>query len=148
LSPAIRAERLLALTLSDLRRLARGAYSGSLDAWQSLGVARLLAMPDQAQPVERSELFAAVSVGREIARLRSVAPRFVKSADVDVALAAFAEGRSREAKERLLQIDGQLAVLPPVKAQSWVVLRLRASLLAICDQLGEFGPYFDSEPIQ
>jgi uncharacterized membrane protein YccC len=148
LSPAMRTRRLLALMLADLRRLAVRASPERIDDWESCGVARLLAMPDQAQPAERSELFAAVSVGKEIMRLRSLAPRFVKSADVDVALAALAEGRSGEASQRLKQIDHQLAVLPPVRARSWTVLRLRASLLAICDQLGEFAPYFDSEPIR
>jgi uncharacterized membrane protein YccC len=148
LSPAIRTRRLLALTLADLRRLAVRARPGRQDDWQSHGESRLLAMPDQAPPVERSELFAAVAVGREIVRLRRVAPRFVEDAAVDAALTALAEGRSGEASERLRQIDRQVAVLPPVKGRSRVVLSLRASLLAICNQLGEFAPYFDSEPIR
>ncbi|MFZ0602670.1 MAG: FUSC family protein, partial [Roseiarcus sp.] len=46
LSPAIRARRLLALTLADLRRLARQAEPGRQSDWESRGVARLLAMPD------------------------------------------------------------------------------------------------------
>ena len=47
-SPAIRTRRLLALTLADLRRLAKRAPSGRReDEWESRGVARLLAMPEQ-----------------------------------------------------------------------------------------------------
>ena len=69
LSPAIRTQRLLALTLADLRRLARRASPGKQDDWESRGVARLLAMPDKAEPVERAELAAAVAVGKEIVRL-------------------------------------------------------------------------------
>ncbi len=94
LSPAIRTRRLLALTLADLRRLAKRASPGRQDDWESRGVARLLAMPGQAEPVERAELAAAVAVGKEIVRLRHVAPRFVPGAAVDAALAALAEGRS------------------------------------------------------
>ena len=54
LSPAIRTRRLLALTLADLRRLAKRASPGRQDDWESRGVARLLAMPDEAEPVERA----------------------------------------------------------------------------------------------
>ena len=101
LSPAIRARRLLALTLADLRRLARQAEPGRQSDWESRGVARLLAMPDKAQPVERAELAAAVAVGKEIVRLRHVAPRFVPAVVVDAALSAFAQGRRGETVERL-----------------------------------------------
>ncbi len=95
LSPAIRTRRLLALTLADLRRLAKRASPGRQDDWQSRGFARLLAMPEQADPVERAELVSAVCVGKEIMRLRRVPPRFVPSSAVDAALQALAEGRSR-----------------------------------------------------
>src|SRR5271166_4895054 len=90
LSPAIRTSRLLALTLADLRRLAKRASPGRHDDWESRGIARLLAMPEQAEPVERAELVAAVAVGKEIVWFRRVAPRFVPSAAVDTALAALA----------------------------------------------------------
>jgi len=143
LSPAIRTQRLLALTLADLRRLAKRASPGRQDDWESRGVARLLAMPDQAEPVERSQLVAAVAVGKDIVRCRAVAPRFLPAAAVDGALQALAEGRSGEAMERLKDIDRQLAALPRTEASSRIVLRLRASILAISGQLAEFASYFD-----
>jgi uncharacterized membrane protein YccC len=77
--PPIRARRLLALTLADLRRLAGRAAPGRLDAWEGRGFARLLAMPDEAQPVQRAELVSIVAVGKEILRLRRAAPRFIAS---------------------------------------------------------------------
>src|SRR5208283_4308925 len=105
LSPAIRTSRLLALTLADLRRLAKRAPSRRWeDDWESRIVARFLAMPEQAEPVERAELVAAIAVGNHIVRLRRVAPRFVPGAAVDTALQALAEGRSGEASERLKDI--------------------------------------------
>jgi len=148
LSPAIRTRRLLALTLADLRRLAKRASPGRQDDWQSRGVARLLAMPEQAEPVERAALVAAVAVGKEIARLRRVAPRFVPGAAVDAALQALAEGRSGEAIERLKDIDRLLAALPRAGPASRILLRLRAGVLAISGQLGEYAPYFDDRPIR
>ena len=148
LSPAIRTQRLLALTLADLRRLAKQASPGRQGDWESRGVARLLAMPDQAEPVERSELVAAVAVGKEIVRLRRVAPRFVPGAAVDAALHALAEGRSGEAMERLKDIDRLLAALPRAEAASRILLRLRASILAISGQLTEYAAYFDDRQVQ
>jgi uncharacterized membrane protein YccC len=141
LSPATRTERLLALTLADLRRLVRRASPGRQADWENLGVARLLAMPDQAEPVERAELAAAVAVGKEIVRLRLVAPRFVPGGMVDAVLAPLAEGRSGEAIERLKEIDRRVAALP--RARSRILLSLRASIVVISGQLSEFASYFD-----
>ena len=149
LSPAIRTRRLLALTLADLRRLAKRASSRRQDDdWESRGVARLLAMPEQAEPVERAELVAAVAVGKEIVRLRRVAHRFVPGAALDAALQALADGRSGEAIERLKDIDGLVAALPKAESASHILLRLRAGILAISGQLAEFAPYFDDRPVQ
>ena len=145
LSPAIRTRRLLALTLTDLRRLARQASPGRQDDWESRGVARLLAMPDQARPVERAELAAAVAVGKEIVWFRHVAPRFVSSAAVDTALSALATGRSGEAIERLKEIDRQVAAMPAAQPGRRILLRLRASILVISGQLAQFGSYFDDQ---
>ena len=143
LSPAIRTKRLLTLTLADLRRLVKRASPGKPDDWENRGVARLLAMPDQAEPGERAELAAAVAVGKEIVRLRHIAPRFVPGAMVDAALAPLAEGRSGEAIERLKEIDRRVAALP--RAGSRILLSLRASILVISGQLSEFAPYFDQQ---
>src|SRR5271165_351418 len=148
LSPAIRTQRLLALTLADLRRLAKRASPGRHDDWESRGIARLLAMPEQAEPVERAVLVAAVAVGKEIVRLRHVAPRFVPSSALDAALQALAEGRSGEAIERLKDIDRQVAALPRVRSGSRIVLSLRAGILAISGQLSEYAPYFDDRAVR
>ncbi len=148
LSPAIRTQRLLALTLADLRRLAKRASPGRQDDWQSRGVARLLAMPEQAEPVERAALVAAVAVGKDVVRLRRVAPRFVPGAAVDAALQALAEGRSGEAIERLEDIDRLLAALPHAEPASFILLRLRAGVLAISGQLAEYAAYFDDRPVR
>jgi uncharacterized membrane protein YccC len=144
LSPAIRTQRLLALTLADLRRLAKRASSRRReDDWEGRTVARFLAMPDQAEPVERAELVAAIAVGNQIVRLRRVAPRFVPGAAVDTALQALAEGRSSEASDRLKDIDRQLAALPRGRPGSRTALGLRAGLRMVCGQLASYPSYYD-----
>jgi uncharacterized membrane protein YccC len=144
--PPIRVRRLLSLTLADLRRLARRSAPGTLEAWEGRGFSRLLALPDEAQPVQRAELVSMVAVGKEILRLRHAAPRFIPSGALDAALAALADGRSREAGERLMEVDRKLATLPPAWARRRIAMRLRASILAICGQLSEFPSCFDGEP--
>jgi uncharacterized membrane protein YccC len=144
--PPIRARRLLALTLADLRRLARRAKPGRLEAWEGRGFARLLAMPDQAQPVQRAELVSMVAVGKEILRLRRAPPRFIASGALGAALGALAEGRSSRAIEGFERVDRELAALASPLAPSRIVMSLRASILVICGQLSEFPSCYNGEP--
>src|SRR5215469_6496878 len=65
LSPAFRTRRLLALTLRDLRHLAIATLRPRED-WAGRMYGRLAAMPDGAEPVQRSQLVAALAVGTEI----------------------------------------------------------------------------------
>jgi uncharacterized membrane protein YccC len=141
----IRTQRLLALTLADLRRLSRRAAPGRTNVWEGRGVARLLAMPEQAQPVQRSELASMIAVGKEILCLRRLAPRFIENGALDAALRALAEGRSSEAIDDFRQVDRQLAGLDSLQAQSRMVLSLRASILVICGQLREFPACYDGD---
>jgi uncharacterized membrane protein YccC len=73
LSPAFRTRRLLALTLRDLRRLAAGRASWAPDDWEGRIYGRLAALPDAAEPLQRSQLLAALAVGSEIIQLRRIA---------------------------------------------------------------------------
>ena len=63
LSPALRARRLLALTLRDLRRLAISPLPPRSEDWERRMYDRLAALPDEAEPLQRSQLLAALSVG-------------------------------------------------------------------------------------
>jgi len=146
LPPQVRARRLLDLTLADLRRLGRRARPGRLDVWEGRGFARLLAMPQEAKPVQRAELASMIAVGKEILRLRRAAPRFIPSATVGAALEALAEGRSRQAIERFGEVDLQLASLPSRVARSRIARSLRANILMICGQLSEFPACYDGQP--
>lgn len=76
LSPTFRARRLLTLTLRDLRRLATGSSSRGADEWEGRVYSRLSVLPEEAEPAQRAQLVAALSVGTEIIRLRRIADRF------------------------------------------------------------------------
>jgi hypothetical protein len=144
LSPALRAGRLLALTLRDLRRLTTGPIPRTANAWEGLVYNRLSALPDQAEPVQRGQLLAALTVGMEIIRLRRVGRRFDLNVELNAALDVVARGNSAVAIERLDQLDGTLAALPSATPGAWVRLRARGSILAMSQALAQHAAYFDS----
>jgi uncharacterized membrane protein YccC len=145
LSPAKQSERLLALTLRDLRRLATAAVQRPRDEWKTRMYSRLAALPDQAEPLKRAQLLAALSVGSEIIDLRRIASQLDLVSELDLALKALAQGNSVTATAGLTTFDQRLA--SPVKGdpQTSLVPRERGRVLAICDALARHRSYFDGE---
>jgi uncharacterized membrane protein YccC len=143
LSPALRTRRLLALALRDLRRLATARRQRLRDDWEARMFSRLEALPDQAEPLQRAQLVAALSVGTDIIHLRRIAPQLGLVAELDSALEALAQGNSAAATERLTALDQRLASLGEADAQTSIVLRRRGRVLAICDALVRHRAYFD-----
>src|SRR5580700_4535968 len=109
LSPAFRTRRLLELTLRDLHRLAMGPIPHTPDDWEQRMYSRFSALPDAAQPLQRSLLLAALSVGTEIIQLRRIARRLELGAALDGALEALARGQSAITTARLSHLDQVLA---------------------------------------
>src|SRR5229473_6131503 len=144
LSPALRTRRLLALTLRDLRRLTAGSIPRMANEWEARTYGRLSALPEQAEPLQRAQLLAALSLGTEIIRLRRVARRFDLHAELDAVLDAVAEGDSPAAAERLARLDQRLAALPSTRPGVRVRLRARASILAMSEALAQHAVYFDA----
>jgi uncharacterized membrane protein YccC len=144
LSPALRTRRLLALTLRDLRRFTAEPMPRTANEWEARTFSRLSALPEQADPLQRGQLLAALSVGTEIIRLRQVARRFELHAELDAALDALARGDSSVATERLARYDKRLAGLPSTRPGARVRLRARASILAMLEALAQHPAYFDS----
>jgi uncharacterized membrane protein YccC len=144
LSPAFRTRRLLALTRRDLRRLARASIPRTPDEWESRVYGRLSVLPDAAEPVQRSQLVAALSVGSEIIQLRGIARRLDFSPDLEAALAAIAQGNSALANERLTRLDQALASWPGGGPQTPAALRARGSILAVAQTLTRHADYFDA----
>jgi uncharacterized membrane protein YccC len=145
LAPALRTRRLLALTLQDLRRLATGALARTPDGWEGRIYGRLWALPDQALPLQRARLLAALSAGSEIIRLRRIAPRLGLSSDLDAALAALAHGNSAIATARLARLDHLLAARTGAEPEAELALRARTNILAMSEALTQHASYFDGE---
>ncbi len=137
LSPAFRTDRLLALTLRDLRRLASGR---TLDDWQGRIYGRLAVIPNQATPLQRAQILAALSVGVEIAQLRQIVHALGLGAGLEPALAAIAGGHSKAAAVRLVKFDEVLATAP----QTQTIFRARSRVIGIADALAEHAAYFDA----
>jgi uncharacterized membrane protein YccC len=144
LSPAFRTRRLLALSLRDLRRLATGPIPRAPDDWEGRMYGRIAALPDEAQPLQRSQLLAALSVGTEIIQLRHIARRLDLGSELDVALAAVAAGNSAVTTTRLAVLDRVLASLPGAGTGARAALRARGGVLAVSEALTQHASYFDA----
>jgi hypothetical protein len=144
LPPAVRTRRLLSLTLRDLQRLTRGPIPRTANEWEGRIYGRLSVMPEQAEPLQRTQLMAALSVGAEIIRLRRVAHRFDQDVELDAALNAVARGDSVIATERLARLDQKLAAVPSTRPGAPVRLRARGIILAMSEALAQHAAYFDS----
>jgi uncharacterized membrane protein YccC len=145
LSPALRSRRLLALSLRDLRRLTKGPIPRTANQWQGRSYSRLLVLPEQAEPLQRAQLTAALWVGTEIIQLRRIARRFDQEVELDAALDALAKGDSSAAAERLTRLDQRLAAMPNTRPGAPARLRARGSILAMSEALAQHAAYFDSE---
>jgi uncharacterized membrane protein YccC len=143
-SPELQIRRLLTLTLRDLRRLMRGSIPRTAHGWDRRIYGRLSAMPEQAEPLQRARLLAALSVGTETIRLAHLAYRFDVEVELDAALDALARGDSAVALERFGRLDRLLAMLPGTGPAARPTLRARGSILAISEALACHGAYFDS----
>jgi uncharacterized membrane protein YccC len=144
LSPAFRTRRLLGLTLRDLRRLATGPIPRAPADWEGHIYGRLGVLPDAAEPLQRSQLLAALSVGSEIIHLRHIASSLGLGADLDLPLEALARGNSAIATARLTLLDARLAARPDAGSEASLALQARGSILAITEALIEHASYFDA----
>jgi uncharacterized membrane protein YccC len=140
LSPAFRTYRLLELTLRDLRRLATGHLPHD---WDGRVHGRLSAMPNDATPLQRAQLLAALAAGQEITRLGHIAHRLGFDADLKPALAAVTQGDSAGATAHLARLDAALAGHVGERATTEDVLRARGSILVLAELFGQHGDFFD-----
>ena len=139
LSPAFRTRRLLALTLRDLRRLARSRIWQTPEDWEGRIYGRLSAVPDAAGPLPGAQMLAALSVGTAIIQLRRIARAMDLKSDLDAALKALRRGDIALTKARLDRLDGALAARLGSAA-----LRARGSILAMKEVLTQHAAYFEA----
>jgi uncharacterized membrane protein YccC len=144
LSPQQRMRRLLTRTLRDLRRLAIDRLPARLEDWESRMYSRLAAVPDQADPLQRARLLAALSVGGEIIILRRIVSPLGFEAEFEAALPAFTRGDVATTIVRLHHLDAHLAADTDTGAQAAIALRVRSGLLVIAEALATHGSYFNA----
>ena len=144
LSPGLRARRLLALTLRDLRRLAVGPLPPRPEAWHGRLYGRLEALPDQAEPLQRAQLLAALSVGDNIMQLRRISGLLDLGPELDAALAALPLGDAAGARTWLARLDHRLDSATEAEPDAALSLRARARILALSEALAQHAGYFDS----
>jgi uncharacterized membrane protein YccC len=140
LSPVFRTRRLLALTLRDLRRLARNRIWQTPEDWEGRIYGRLSALPDAAEPLPAAQMLAALSVGTAIIQLRRIARAMDLRSELDAALESLRRGDIALTTARLDRLDGALAARPDSAA-----LRARGSILAMSEVLTQHAAYFERD---
>ena len=144
LSPGLRARRLLALTLRDLRRLAIGPLPPRPEAWQGRLYGRLEALPDQAEPLQRAQLLAALSVGDDIMQLRTISRRSILARSWTQRLPPWRKATAPWRGHGSPASTHRLASPPGAEPDAVLALRARARILALSEALAEHADYFDS----
>jgi hypothetical protein len=132
------------LTSRDLRRLAITPVLPTLDYWDSRIYSRLIALPDQATPLQRAQLLAALSVGTEIIGLRQMATHLGTTAELDAAFNDIALGHSTKAIAKLRQFDDRFASTRETGPEVALAVRARGRVLIISEAIAEHGAYFDA----
>jgi uncharacterized membrane protein YccC len=142
LTPAFRTRRLLARTRRDLRDIAEQARGSR---WDGRVIERLADIPEQATPLERAQVLAAVSAGMEIQKLRQIGHPLGIGPDLEAAFAHVAAHRSLAAIAALGRVDAKLmaTVFPDEWTQT--VLRARGHALALAELLRQHGAHLDGK---
>jgi uncharacterized membrane protein YccC len=146
-SPALRARRLLAMTLRDLRRLVTGQLRSTSREWESRVYNRLSALPDQAPLLQDARLVAALTVGTEIIRLSSLMHRLDPGLSLQGVLGALVRGNSIAVIECLAGVDRTIAAATMASTGASTRLRARASIRIIADTLTQHADYFDGSAL-
>jgi uncharacterized membrane protein YccC len=144
LSPQFRSRRLLGLTLRDLRRLAANPTGKSSKDWKRRLYSRLEALPEKAEPLQRAQLLAALSVGTEIIHLDQLAARIGFLFELKLALEDLGRGNSQDARTRLAELDRGLSAISDRSDVAPLAAHARSRILAIRDALVQHHEYFGS----
>lgn len=142
-TPAFITRRLLALTLRDLRSLARAGVCRCTEEWEQRVYTRLAVLPDGARRLDRACMIATLTAGVELIELERLVARLGIGTCASIR-AAIAARRSTLACQELVRLDERLARAQAEEPAPRLVLRARAAVLALGETLSEFGAYFDN----
>jgi uncharacterized membrane protein YccC len=142
LPPELRARRLLAFALNDVHRSAVAPQPPTLTDLEQRMYGRLAGLPDKAEPLQRSQLIAALTVGSEVIQLRRMAVLLQLDPELSAALAALAQGNSDLAMAQFDRLDDRLASLSGREADVRLALRARSRILVITEAIAQHRAYF------
>jgi uncharacterized membrane protein YccC len=143
LSPAFRTQRLLTLTLNDLRLLVRRPLPLRSEQWERRIYNRISVLPDSAQPLQRAQMLAALAVGTEVIRLNRIARRLRLDVQLHPLVRAMVKGDSTLVSAALVQLDAHLADAPQQGQRARLALHARGSALALSEVLTQHSDYFN-----
>lgn len=144
-SIAFRARRLVASSQRDLSMLAAGGHVGD---WTGRMQARILAMPDQAGAAERALVLAILAAGTEITRLQATASALGERPRLSPVLDAFARGDAARARAALTGFEAGLSVDQTDDSRRRLILRARASTMALIDAIDRHDQLLSSGTAQ
>ena len=130
LPPARRIQRLLMLTLRDLRGLLAGHRRFSQQMWLRLVSNRLTVLPVQASLEEEAQLVAALSAGEAAITLRGARPSPSAERTLDQAFAELAEANVTAAHARLTRFSAHQVTEAEVEPQRALQAAVQATLIA------------------
>lgn len=142
----LRSQRLVDLSIRDLRRLAAGRHRWTLGQWQNRIYGRLTAMPEEAEPVQRSYLVATLTVGWQLIRLQRLSRHGRIGAEISEVQTSLAAGDLLKLKAALDEVDREIAAIPNTEPGAHGRIRARAALRAIGDAVKRQNEYFESRP--
>jgi len=81
------------------------------EGWERRIFARIAALPDSAEPLQRAQILAALVAGTELNRLHRLARRLHLNADLEPAVDALARGQTTATNTALARLDQSLATV-------------------------------------
>ncbi|MFG1213131.1 FUSC family protein [Xanthobacter flavus] len=142
LSPEVRARRLLALSVRDLRRLAARPQARGAARWTAVMTRRVEDLPPQATDAQASSLMTLFILGRALILLRETPAGEVESRLISSASAALAEGRVELARIAFLDMERALSERPaaqpsetPAGLPALVEIKIITDALDACSDL-------------
>jgi uncharacterized membrane protein YccC len=145
-SSPIQSQRLVDLSIRDLRHLAAGRRCWTPNQWQRRIYARLTSMPEDAEPIQRSQLVSTLSVGMQIIRLQSLSQHRRIEVELSGVQANLAAGNLPELHKALRKADREISSIPGAHPGAATRLRARSALLAIGESVSRHGEYFEGLP--
>jgi uncharacterized membrane protein YccC len=143
LPPGLQSQRLVDLSIRDVRRLAAGTKNWALHEWQGRIYARMIAMPETAEPIQRSYLVTTLTVGIQLIRLGRIAARGPIGAELWKMRESLAAGDIDTLRSALARLDEDVAAVADTVPGTRGRTRARAALLAIGDAVRSHREYFE-----